>query len=84
MKTWLACAVTAVGLGVLGGCAELSFTPTGYLALNVGVQEAPFKPINATPTVLERLDALEDSDLSGSDPNQRSGANCAGGVCAIF
>jgi hypothetical protein len=79
----LACAIV-----ILSGCTSIAFTSGGHVALDLGQSEFPpefsFRRPDAQPTVLQRYDALQDSASDAADPNKRSGANCAGGVCTIF
>ena len=80
MTRWL----VAMGLACLNGCGSIAFTSGGHVALDLGPPEFSFRRPDAQPTVLQRYDALQDSAGDTTDPNKRSGANCAGGVCTIF
>ncbi|MAF11437.1 hypothetical protein CMK11_13385 [Candidatus Poribacteria bacterium] len=71
----------------VAGCGRMSLTSSGHLALDLGGASAgalnALPPRHAEP-VLQAFDAQQNDGADLSDPNSRAGANCAGGVCAIF
>ena len=71
-------------LALVVGCGSLAFTDAGHLALDLGSPGSSPQMPDREPAVLERFDALEDRSGGADDSNKRAGANCAGGVCAIF
>jgi hypothetical protein len=90
--TWIALAL-ALPLAVAGlaGCGQLSVLPDGRVALDWGEPTTAAEILGtASPgagqaaPVLQAFDAAEGGSGAAADPNSRAGANCAGGVCAIY
>ncbi len=84
---WIALAVAVVSLA---GCGQLSVLSDGRVALEWGEPTTAAELLGAAggqparASVLHAFDAAEGGAGGASDPNSRAGANCSGGVCAIF
>jgi hypothetical protein len=86
--TWAALAVAAV---LLSGCGQLTVMSDGRLMAAWDTQQGAsdilgsVSLVDAPPApVLQAFDAAEGAAAGSADPNSRAGANCSGGVCAIF
>ncbi len=90
MTKSLMCTTVVVALA-LAGCGQLAVLPDGRVVLR-GAEPTVASDIlgagaggqvEAAP-VLQAFDAAEGEAARTVDPNSRAGANCSGGVCAIF
>ena len=79
-------AVCAIAV-LTAGCGQLTLMSDGHLVLDPGGSGTDVLGIGGASygdPVLQAFDAQQDVDADTSDPNSRAGANCSGGVCAIF
>lgn len=84
-RATLAALVAVVVLA--SGCSQLTLMSDGHLGLDLGGPGSDALltgDVSHAAPVLEAFDAQQSAGDDGTDPNSRAGANCSGGVCAIF
>ncbi|MDA1191965.1 MAG: hypothetical protein O3A46_09825 [Candidatus Poribacteria bacterium] len=84
MRHWVYGFALFGAAALFAGCGNVMFMTDGNLALNFDPpSKDAFIVHDPTPPVMQRF-AAQEAAATASDPNARSGANCAGGVCTIF